>query len=332
MKKNNKGFSLVELIVVIAIMGVLVVVLAPTYLRYVNKTKLEKDIAAVGEVYEAIKVSTAEEKVMSEVSDDTESEGKWTYILIDGSGDGKESTITAIGGGIQKKDAPNLQEAIQKTVGSSLSFERKEVQDVKLYLLVAMDANYKANIKLDASNIEDATVRAAFEKAFPGSGMSLVNRKDLLDKKIAEKQEEINKYREQYGEQLDAATALSTEILSLETQIAIADSTTLENAVNTAKSALAAFGVSKETAISNYQNATGLKKLAYAAAYAAAMSVDEAEQKLEHFNNEKQQNIDALNAKQQEYDTNYKEIVDGQNKLLSEYATLEAERQGIWLD
>ena len=35
--RNNKGFSLVELIVVVAIMAVLVGVLAPAYLKYVEK-------------------------------------------------------------------------------------------------------------------------------------------------------------------------------------------------------------------------------------------------------------------------------------------------------
>ena len=39
MKKNNKGFSLVELIVVVAIMAVLVGVLAPAYLAYVEKAR-----------------------------------------------------------------------------------------------------------------------------------------------------------------------------------------------------------------------------------------------------------------------------------------------------
>ena len=39
MKKNNKGFSLVELIVVVAIMAVLVGVLAPAYLGYVEKSR-----------------------------------------------------------------------------------------------------------------------------------------------------------------------------------------------------------------------------------------------------------------------------------------------------
>ena len=38
-QKNNKGFSLIELIVVVAIMAVLVGVLAPAYLRYVEKAR-----------------------------------------------------------------------------------------------------------------------------------------------------------------------------------------------------------------------------------------------------------------------------------------------------
>ena len=39
--KNNKGFSLVELIVVVAIMAVLVGILAPAYLRYVEKARMQ---------------------------------------------------------------------------------------------------------------------------------------------------------------------------------------------------------------------------------------------------------------------------------------------------
>ena len=38
-KQKNKGFSLIELIVVVAIMAVLVGVLAPAYLRYVEKAR-----------------------------------------------------------------------------------------------------------------------------------------------------------------------------------------------------------------------------------------------------------------------------------------------------
>lgn len=43
-RKNNKGFSLVELIIVIAIMAVLVGVLAPQFIKYVNNSKVSTDI------------------------------------------------------------------------------------------------------------------------------------------------------------------------------------------------------------------------------------------------------------------------------------------------
>ena len=51
---GNKGFSLVELIVVIAIMAVLVGILAPILLNNIPKAKESKDISALDTVYTAI--------------------------------------------------------------------------------------------------------------------------------------------------------------------------------------------------------------------------------------------------------------------------------------
>ena len=65
-KENaNKGFSLVELIVVVAIMAVLLVVLTPQYLRYVERTRLQKDNTAISDVVEAIKLSLADETILT---------------------------------------------------------------------------------------------------------------------------------------------------------------------------------------------------------------------------------------------------------------------------
>ena len=67
-KNNNKGFSLVELIVVVAIMAVLVGVLAPAYLSYVEKTRLQKDNSAIGEICAAIQTAMADEEAYNEAA------------------------------------------------------------------------------------------------------------------------------------------------------------------------------------------------------------------------------------------------------------------------
>ncbi len=57
---NNKGFSLVELIIVIAIMAILIVVLAPQYLRYVEKSRVSSDQTTIVEYINAMQVIAAD--------------------------------------------------------------------------------------------------------------------------------------------------------------------------------------------------------------------------------------------------------------------------------
>lgn len=62
-KMNDKGFSLVELIIVIAIMAVLVVVLAPQYLKYVEKSRVSADATTAATFESAMSILAADTDV-----------------------------------------------------------------------------------------------------------------------------------------------------------------------------------------------------------------------------------------------------------------------------
>lgn len=59
-KKDNKGFSLVELIIVVAIMAILVGLLAPQYLKYVEKSRKSADASNLSEAVNALQVYAAD--------------------------------------------------------------------------------------------------------------------------------------------------------------------------------------------------------------------------------------------------------------------------------
>lgn len=62
-KLNNKGFSLVELIIVIAIMAVLIGLLAPQFLKYVQRSKYSTDIKNGQEIATVIQTLIADNKL-----------------------------------------------------------------------------------------------------------------------------------------------------------------------------------------------------------------------------------------------------------------------------
>lgn len=65
MRKNHKGFSLVELIIVIAIMAVLIGLLAPQYLRFVNRAKVNTDLQNATQIADAVNGTIADEGLTS---------------------------------------------------------------------------------------------------------------------------------------------------------------------------------------------------------------------------------------------------------------------------
>jgi type IV pilus assembly protein PilA len=90
--KNNKGFSLVELIVVIAIMAVLVGVLAPQFMGYVEKSREATDIQNLDSIRTQVEAWVADHENIATVT-----------IKMDGSG----TTATPDSGSATSSDIIN---------------------------------------------------------------------------------------------------------------------------------------------------------------------------------------------------------------------------------
>lgn len=71
-RMNDRGFSLVELIIVIAIMAILIVVLAPQYLRYVERSRNSTDMQNARTIMTAIETWAADPQADSTFGGDGE--------------------------------------------------------------------------------------------------------------------------------------------------------------------------------------------------------------------------------------------------------------------
>lgn len=60
---NNKGFSVVELIVVVAIMAVLVGVLAPQFMKFVEQSRRSSDISTAEAIRQAVLADISSENI-----------------------------------------------------------------------------------------------------------------------------------------------------------------------------------------------------------------------------------------------------------------------------
>ena len=59
-KKDNKGFTLVELVIVVAILAILVGILAPQYTKYVEKSRKAADVSNLENIVKAFQVANAD--------------------------------------------------------------------------------------------------------------------------------------------------------------------------------------------------------------------------------------------------------------------------------
>lgn len=99
-KKNNKGFTLVELVIVIAILAILVGLLAPQYTKYVEKSRKSADVDNLEEIAKAFQVACADVEVNVDA-------GVYKFTLVKGSNVSESNT-----------SCTSLNDAMDATLGS----------------------------------------------------------------------------------------------------------------------------------------------------------------------------------------------------------------------
>ena len=103
--RNNKGFSLVELIIVIAIMAILVGVMAPQLIKYIEKTNVSSDTQLCDTVKSAVTTAVMDPTVLND-SDSLSMINTWDDSWIN---------VNSLNGGSE------VELAIQETLGMDSS-------------------------------------------------------------------------------------------------------------------------------------------------------------------------------------------------------------------
>lgn len=68
---NNKGFSLIEMMIAVAVMAILTGMLVPQYMRYIEKSREARDRQVLDTVYEAIQMAMTDETAYGDLTANT---------------------------------------------------------------------------------------------------------------------------------------------------------------------------------------------------------------------------------------------------------------------
>lgn len=151
MKKTNKGFSLVELIIVIAIMAILAAAIAPALIRYIDKSRRADDVTAAGTVLTGVQTAMADEDCYSEIAQA-------------GSGDIIVSVKAGSKGNVTISATTNLESEMKSTLASGCPI--KYTKDGAKYYNVTVDGETLSVFIAKNNNTTDWEIQPSTNKKY----------------------------------------------------------------------------------------------------------------------------------------------------------------------
>ncbi len=187
-KTNNKGFSLVELIIVIAIMAILVGAIAPALIRYIDKSRKSNDVTSAKTIKTAIETALGNEDIYAYLTNTDDI----TVVTVN-PGQATEETGGSTSKAIDITGCSDTKNGVTFTVSDVVSFAKTEI----------------------GTNIGEKTPKLKYKKANKDSDLSactvtptkfygIINQKGTVfvviggDKAPSKAPDEVSKYTEAY--------------------------------------------------------------------------------------------------------------------------------------
>lgn len=142
--KNNKGFSLVELIIVIAIMAILVGVMAPQLIKYIEKTNVSADTQLCDTVKGAVITAVMDPAVINATTPGIPNDNAPTAVKD--CGDASKAFNAAIQEtlGMSSADIALIDNKVKSKHNGDITFEIKGANSVHVWIPNS-DASGKKN-------------------------------------------------------------------------------------------------------------------------------------------------------------------------------------------
>ena len=143
-KTNNKGFSLVELIIVIAIMAILAGAIAPALIKYIDKSRKSNDVSSAKTIKTAVETALGTESVYETLTNTTTA----TKIVI-----------------VPGETGPSTDTAVSTSVSTSVAYIK-----ITGCATTGTSATGDECAKLIASNIGEKMPKAKYQKIIDDNG------------------------------------------------------------------------------------------------------------------------------------------------------------------